>query len=213
LRGTRAGVCSTCWDGVLPHSGSLCPVCGTPEVTAGELCLACRIHPPPWHAAASFGPYSGVLRALVLLFKNRGRDDLAVPLADYLVAAQRRAGWETPTTVVPVPMTWGRCLRRGYNQAELVARELARKLCAPCARILRRRGRGTQVGGTRSERLRLSAAAFPVRSTVAGRVLLVDDVLTTGATAAACARSLRRAGAEKVYVLTIARTAQPGRIP
>jgi ComF family protein len=206
-------VCSTCWNGVVPHRGPLCPVCGTPEVTAGELCLACRIHPPFWRAAASFGPYSGTLRALVLLFKSRGRDDLAAPLADFLVAAHRRAGWETPTTVVPVPMTWGRRLRRGYNQAELVARELARKLHVPCARALRRRGRGTQVGGTRSERLRLSAAAFPARNSVAGRVMLVDDVLTTGATAAACARSLRRVGAEEVYVLTIARTAQPGRIP
>jgi ComF family protein len=104
-------------------------------------------------------------------------------------------------------------LRRGYNQAELLARSLSRELGVQLARPLRRRGRSTQVGRARGDRLRLQAAAFPVRQPVTGRIALVDDVLTTGATAAACTRALTRAGASEVYVLTVARTLQTGRIP
>jgi predicted amidophosphoribosyltransferase len=89
---------------------------------------------------------------------------------------------------------------------------VARELGAPFVRALRRRGGGTQVGRSRSERLRLAAAAFTARRSLGGRVLLVDDVITTGATAACCARVLARAGADEIYVLAIARTPQPGRI-
>jgi ComF family protein len=149
----------------------------------------------------------------VLLFKSRGRDELGAPLAELLLAAFRRASWPQPDSVVAVPMRWARRLRRGYNQAELLARSLARELAVPLVPALRRRGSGTQVGGARSDRLRLSAAAFPARRPVTGRVVLVDDVLTTGATATACTRALVRAGASDVYVLTLARTPRPGRFP
>lgn len=212
-RESRAGVCPTCWHGVVPHEGPACPTCGNPEVEAAGPCLACRITPPPWSAAVSFGPYHSVLRELVLLFKSRGRDELAAPLSGLLLTAWRRAGWPLPDAVVAVPMRWGRRLRRGYNQAELLANTVARELRVPLVHALRRRARGTQVGGARRDRLRLSAAAFPVRRRVTGRILLVDDVLTTGSTAAACTRALKRAGADEIYVLTVARTPQPGRIP
>ena len=206
-------MCPACWDGARAHAGSLCPSCGAPEVADEGACLACRNAPPPWAAAASFGPYAGTLRELILLFKRRGRDELAAPLAALMIGAFGRAAWPTPDAVVAVPMTWARRLRRGYNQAELLAHEVARTLGSGRVRALRRRGGGTQVGTARRERLRLAASAFPVRRAVHGRVVLVDDVLTTGATAAACTRALRRAGADEVFVLTIARTPQPGRIP
>jgi len=212
-RESRAGVCPICWQGATPHVLPVCPACGTPEVEGEGPCLGCRDTPPPWRAAASFGPYEGVLRELVLLFKSGGRDELAAPLSGFLLSALRRAGWELPAAVVAVPMTWARRMRRGYNQAELLARAVAHELGVPLVPALRRRGRGTQVGGGRSDRLRLSAAAFPVRRPVTGRTLLVDDVLTTGATVAACTRALKRAGAAEIYVLTVARTPRPGRIP
>jgi ComF family protein len=212
-RGSHAGVCRTCWGSVVPHPGPTCGVCGDPDLEAEGPCLECRATPPPWRAAASFGAYDGVLRELVLLFKSRGRDELAAPLTGLLLVAWRRAAWPRPDAVVAVPMTRIRRLRRGYNQAELLAGSLARELDVPLEHALRRRGRGTQVGGARSDRLRLSAAAFPVRRPVAGQVVLVDDVLTTGATAAACTRALKRAGVRDVYILTIAKTPRPGRIP
>jgi ComF family protein len=213
FRESRAGVCGNCWAGVLPHEPPTCPACGSPEVEVEGTCLACRTAPPPWRAAASFGPYAGTLRELVLLFKGRGRDELETPLAALLLAAFRRAGWPRPDAVVAVPMRWIRRLRRGYNQAELLAHRVARQLGVPLVRALDKRGRGTQVGSTRADRLRLPATALSVRRPVTGRVVLVDDVLTTGATAAACTRTLLRAGASDVYVLTLARTPRAGRLP
>jgi len=210
--GSRAGICAGCWDRVVLHPGPLCPVCGNPEVVSDDVCLACRTDPPPWQAAASLGPYESTLRDLLLLFKTGGRDELARPFAELLAHGVRARGWKRPDSVVSVPMTWYRRLRRGYDQAELLGRAIAHELGAPFVRALRRRGRGVQVGRTRTERLRLSAAAFPVRRHVTGRVLLIDDVLTTGATAASCARALAHAGASEIFVLTIARTPQPGRI-
>ena len=211
--GSRAGICAGCWEGLPRHRGPLCPVCGDPEAAAVGACLACRTDPPPWRAAVTLGPYEGTLRDLVLLFKNRGRDELAAPLARMLARAAREAGWDPPAAVASVPMRWLRRLRRGYDQAELLGRGVARELGVPFARPLRRRSGGApQVGRSRSERLRLTAAAFAVRRPVSGRVVLVDDVITTGATAAGCARALARAGAEEIHVLAVARTAQPGRI-
>ena len=211
--GSRAGVCPGCWGRVARHTGPLCPVCGSPDTAAAEECLACRTAPPPWRAAASVGPYQGALRDLVLLFKTRGRDELAAPIAALMAGAFRRAGWMRPDAVVAVPMTWVRRLKRGYDQAELLGRGVARELGLPFVRGLRRRGRGAQVGKGRSARLRLPAATFAARRPAAGAVLLVDDVFTTGATAASCARTLLASGAREISVLTFARTPQPGRIP
>ena len=134
------------------------------------------------------------------------------PLAGLMIRAFHDAAWPAPDAVVAVPMTWTRRLRRGYNQADLLARRVAQAFGVPRVPALRRRGRGGQVGRTRPDRLHLAASAFPVRRRVRGRIVLVDDVLTTGATAAACTRALLRAGADDVYVLTIAKTPQPGRI-
>ncbi|MFI5142750.1 MAG: ComF family protein [Thermoanaerobaculales bacterium] len=212
-QGSRAGVCAACWIAAAPHAGRLCPVCGETEVVEDGPCLACRNDPPRWRAAASFGPYSGRLRDLVLLLKTRGRDELAPPLAELLVAVARGAGWPHPDAVVAVPMAWWRRFRRGYNQAELIARVVSRRLGAPLLAPLGRRGGRSQVGLARSERLRLGAGAFPVRRRIRGRVYLVDDVLTTGATAAACSRALVAAGAAEVFVLTVATTPRSGRIP
>jgi ComF family protein len=212
FRGSRAGICASCWAAVLSHTPA-CPTCGDPETVAGSPCLTCQEAPPPWTAATSFGPYGGRLRELILLFKQGKRDELAAPLAGYLAAALRRSGWPAGDAVVPVPMWWGRRLRRGYNQAALLARRLARGLEVRDFDLLRRRRGTPQVGRARGERLRLSPRSFLARRPSPPRVLLVDDVLTTGATAAACTRALLRAGATEVRVLTLARTPRPGRIP
>jgi ComF family protein len=153
------------------------------------------------------------LRELVVLFKERGVDELAAPLAALAAAAARCAGWPPADAVVPVPTVWTRRLRRGFDHTALLARHVARLLGAPVRRALRRRGSGSQVGRTRTQRLRLTAVQFPAVGPVGGRVILVDDVFTTGGTVRACATSLRRAGAREVRVLTLARTPQAGRMP
>ncbi len=211
-RGSEAGVCSGCWGAVREHA-PVCPVCGDPDSAPGGACLACTTEPPPWQAAAAAGPYEGTLRDLILLLKQGRRDELARPLAELLLRTYRRAGWPRPAAVVPVPIWWGRRLRRGFNQAELLADGLATALgIRTVAALSRRRGR-PQTGQRRGGRRRLSLASFSQRRPVAGAVLLIDDVLTTGATASACSRALLEAGADDVYVLTLARTSPPGRIP
>jgi ComF family protein len=210
---SRAGVCGACWDAVERHAGPSCPVCGDPDVAESLPCLACGVAPPAFAAAASVGPYRGVLRDLVLLLKHGGRDELARPLAQMLADTFGARGWPRPRTVTFVPTTFWRRLRRGHDQAELLARQLGRALASPVIPTLRRRVRAAQVWRPRHERLQLSPAAFPARGTLSGLVLLVDDVFTTGATAHACSRSLRRAGAQAVHVLTLARTPRSGGFP
>lgn len=206
-------MCAACWAAVEHEVETGCPVCGDPDAADGLPCLACRIAPPAFAAAASVGPYRGVLRELVLLLKHGGRDELAAPLARLLVETFLAHGWPQPHTVTFVPTTFWRRLRRGHDQADLLAREVGHALDLPVAATLRRSLRAAQVGRPRQERLQLPASAFPARRRLAGAVLLVDDVFTTGATAQACARSLRRAGAEAVYVVTVARTPRAGGFP
>lgn len=212
LRHSRGGVCGSCW-GRVRHYDSRCPICGAPVPGDEGACLACLERTPAWSAAASCGPYDGVLRELILLFKRAGRDELASPLADELAATWQRTGWPRPAMVVEVPLWWGRRLRRGFNQAQLLARELALRLDSTHHSALRRRRGASQTGRGRRERLRLSGRAVTARCRVPSSVLLVDDVLTTGATATVCCRALRQGGARQIHVLTLARTEKPGRIP
>lgn len=184
-------------------------MCGRPDVTGSGPCLACVDAPPPWGAAASVGPYAGVLRDLVLLLKWGRRDELAAPLATLLEETWRAAGWPLPGAVIGVPMHWWRRWRRGFNQAGLLAEALSRRLGVRHLAPLRRHAGAPQVGQARSARLSLSSRRFAARAAVTGSILLVDDVLTTGATVVACTHTLRRAGAAEVRVLTLARTPDP----
>jgi ComF family protein len=211
--GSRAGGCAACWSGVELQRTNGCPRCGNPEVDAGQACLDCLDEPPVWRAAASCGPYRGVLRDLVLHFKTRGGDDLDRPLAELLHQRWQKAGWPRPDLVTSVPIALLRRLRRGYNQADLLGRRVARALDVEYANTLRRRHGTAQAGRSRTARLSLRSGAFRPRRTLAGAVLLVDDVMTTGATAAACTRALLAAGADAVDVLTLARTERAGRMP
>lgn len=207
--GFSAGVCTSCWESIVPHDGEICPLCGRPDLAEPDPCLSCRDEPPIWKAAATLGPYSGVLRDLVLLLKQGHRDELAGPLGDLLAQLWASTGWPRPEAVVGVPMHWWRRWRRGFNQAELLARTLASRLGVLFTTPLRRHAGAPQVGRARSERLRLSSRRLVAKSSITGSILLVDDVLTTGATAAACTRALRRAGATDVRVLALARTPDP----
>jgi ComF family protein len=158
------------------------------------------------------GPYEGPLRELCLRLKHERDAWLAPRLADLWVEARRDAvaGLPADTWIVPVPLHWWRHWRRGYNQAEALAVGLGRRLGLPVHRPLRRVVATEKLAGlTVTDRAKEMRKAFRARPTVRldGRtVLLVDDVLTTGATCGAAARALKQAGAARVVVAVIART-------
>jgi ComF family protein len=163
--------------------------------------------------AYSFGFYEGALRALIHLFKYSGMKPLAERLSGLLLRAMPLDG-AAYDLVVPMPLHWRRRWKRGFNQATLLARHVARRRGIPMLEAVRRvRATATQAGLTNSNRRKNVSGAFRVatryteNSALSGkRILLIDDVMTTGATGAACARALKRAGASSVTLLTLART-------
>jgi ComF family protein len=153
------------------------------------------------------GRYAGYVRELVHRFKFGGRTDLARPLARRMAERVARAPWGASVgTVVPVPMRRLKLLfERGYNPAELLAHRLARELGCPARRWLAQvRPTPSQTSLSGPERRRNPRGAYRARR-ARGRVLLVDDVLTTGATAGECSKALLRAGATAVYLAVVGR--------
>jgi len=211
-------LCPTCWDGLTFLSEPQCHRCGVPFETVpteGALCGACAARPPAFDRARAVFAYDDASRELVLGFKHGDRTDAAPGLGRWLC----RAGDDlirAADVIAPVPLHSWRLVQRRYNQSALLVRTVARRTGAPVAYDLLRRDRATpsQGGLGRGARRRNVANAFSVtprrRGLVAGRrVLLVDDVLTTGATAESCARALNRAGAAAVDVLIVARVVTP----
>lgn len=207
---TRGPLCGTCWSALPCHSPLALCACGAPGRFGGR-CGRCRRGLTPHSTGLSLGPFEGTLRLLVHELKYRGRRRLAEHLAERLLARPECARVLTSEALlVPVPLHPRRLAARGYNQAELVARALAAQAhleVAPAA-LVRRWETGSQTGLTAAQRRANVAGAFAVRARgrVAGRVVvLVDDVVTTGATAYACAAVLRAAGARDVRLVTLAR--------
>jgi ComF family protein len=222
-------VCAACWAAIPPVVAPCCAICGDSLAGAaaagaptGRICTRCRRSPPPFVRAQSAGRHAGSLRRILHAFKYEGRRALARPLAARLLTGAPDA-LAAVDIVVPVPLHPWRAMQRGFNQAEDLARELKR----PVWCVLRRRGLGPRQASLPAARrhgnvrraFALKAAFQPGgvrRRRLANlHVLLVDDVLTTGATAGACARVLIEAGVASVRVLTVARaaTALPPRPP
>lgn len=211
------GLCPGCWAETHFISGAACRRCGSPLMgeAAGEddVCDPCRRHPPGWDRGAAAVIYDGAARRVILGLKHGDRLDTVRPLAAWMATAGRALLAEADV-VAPTPLHWRRLAKRRYNQSGELARRLGVLAGKPVAvdLLTRRRFTRPQEGMDRAARAANQAGAFAVAPRrlrdVRGRaVLLVDDVLTTGATLSACAETLRAAGAARVDVLVLARVA------
>lgn len=219
---TRHGLCPDCWPEVDFIAGPTCGQCGAPvaggAIEAGEAltCDGCLHAPPAWSRGAAAVVYAGVGRRLALALKHGDRLDIAPVAAGWML----RAGGplvRNADLIAPAPLHWRRLLRRRFNQSGELARELAAQAGRPEALALdlltRVRATPSQDGRTRSGRVENVAGAFRLspaaaRKVAGRRVLLIDDVLTTGATLSACAATCLDAGAAEVTALVFARVSR-----
>ena len=204
-------VCAGCLREPAPLSAEFfCLNCRTPFLNSFPLdsegrCMLCRNGRRGFDEAFCYGAYEGALRKLIHLFKYSGVRRLARPLGSLLSDALPRD--RQFDMVTAVPLHWRRRWQRGFNQSELLGKTIARLRGIPSVNVLRR-GAATraQAGLSNAQRRENVAGAFRARRRVAGlRILLIDDVMTTGATAGACARALKKAGAKSVSLLALAR--------
>lgn len=222
---SRLPVCQECLDAMRPISGGVCNICGERIFSSyafadGEqqsLCGLCRRVEPVFARAAAYGSYQSGLRELIHLLKYGGVRPAASVLGRMLgeaIATLEPSFAVGSIPVIPVPLHRTKLRQRGFNQAELIARAAVKgfnpaRLHLSAEVLERKRDTASQIGLTSHQRRENLRGAFGVAQPeiVKGReVLVVDDVYTTGATVSECARVLRRAGATKVWVATVART-------
>jgi ComF family protein len=207
---TQGPVCGTCWNSIVPFTPPLCARCGDPLLTwrvislAASMCPRCRRRPSHISSARAIGAYDGSLRAIVHALKYGGRRSLAGGLGR-LMRRQCQDAIADADVVVPVPLHHRRQRQRGFNQAA----ELACHLGLPIVLAMRRiRATPSQTDLPAARRHANVRDAFSIRRRTdvhGSRVVLVDDVSTTGATLEACARVLVDAGAREVRAITAAR--------
>ena len=236
LRFTRAPICDFCCAHLPSQAGSLCACCGEglgiahfspipdSDTDPARLCQPCRLAPPAFVKAVAYGGYHGQLRSLVHLLKYDGMQPIAGRLGVLLAECLEPLAGSMPRrmVVIPVPMHPVKQRQRGFNHAELLARaaiaELRKRdpqrvLQLETNLLKRVRVTVSQSGLTTHQRRQNLRGAFfaPRTAALAGQdVLLIDDIYTSGATARACSRVLRNAGARSVRVATVARTQREG---
>lgn len=209
----QTGLCGQCWSELAIPGAPACDSCGRPfptEIRDGATCAPCLAHPPRHDGIAAATLYNEASRRLVLAFKHGSRIALGPMLARLMAAKLDFV--EPDWLIVPVPLHRWRLWRRGYNQAAILAREIAAMTGARLAPDLLYRKRATPSLGGLGARARARALSGAIAVTprhangLSGRnVLLVDDVLTSGATSDACVRVLKSAGAQAVVISCFAR--------
>ncbi len=211
-------ICPACQIEMAHSAGLRCERCGRPLAGAdlnrppSAGCALCAGKPWVFTAARSLGPYEGTLRLAVHRLKFRGQQQCGRALGELLYRAIGRDWWSACDALVPVPLHPDRLLQRGFNQAEVIADQLSLLIGRPVHRVLQRTvATNPQVGLSQRQRQRNVLNAFALvpgqqRRVRGRRLLLVDDVLTTGSTVDACARVLYQFGAAEVRVATLAVT-------
>jgi len=219
LNGGQKCICRDCWSSLTIIEPPFCRQCGLPLDLPDPLCPACRSRRRLFSFARSLGPFDERLQRIIHLLKYRHRKSLAVPLARMLASTMRQdRRFDAMEAIIPVPLHAVRARSRGYNQSELIAFRLARRTGLRLLKdsLCRKRNTPSQSGLGLIRREMNVRGAFGVKhpQTISGkRLILVDDVLTTGATVDACTEVLLQSGAEEVCVLTVARTPEPGVTP
>lgn len=218
--GEAAGLCASCWAKLVPIERPFCERLGIPFIYdpgPGILSMQAIADPPAYQRARAAVRYDDVARSLVLSFKYGDRLDLAPTMGRWMARAGREILAEADA-LIPVPLHWRRSWARRFNQSALLAQTISRACGRPVLDHVIRRIKATpqQVGLSRPERARNVQGAFRVppdgKAAIAGRrLVLVDDVLTSGATVDSCARVLLRAGARNVDVLVFARVVDSAR--
>jgi competence protein ComFC len=198
-------LCRTCFD-TLPRVGSpVCGRCGLPTAFATFVCEECKNVDFGFQSARAPLKYDGVGKQVVHALKYRGYKRVVGRLAAPLML--QVVGEGHFDAVVPVPLHSSRLRKRGFNQAELLARGVAEKLKATVSDTLEVvRGTRDQVELSAAQRRANVAGAYTATKPLRGKILLIDDVFTTGATMSACAGTMVRAGAEEVHALSLCRT-------
>jgi ComF family protein len=213
---SRLPVCLVCLSAMQPIAVETCEICGEGLASPGEIqtCGPCRESRPQFEKAGAYGSYAGELREFIHLLKY----EQVLPAADLLGGMLARAIVKLeipqPVLMIPVPLHSSKRRRRRFNQAEIIARAALKQSAMPGTELatnllVRQRATVSQIGLTRPQRIENIRGAFRIDypERIAGRrILLIEDVLTTGTTASECARVLRKAGADKVWVATVART-------
>jgi ComF family protein len=215
--------CSGCWSTIALPGHSRCARCDRSFVSAiatvyspKHLCHGCAERPPSYTKAWTLYPYQSPLRDAICLFKYRGKVSLAGPLARLMI--DRLPALDSINLIMAVPLHAGRLREREFNQSLLLADRIGRHLGMPvsCADLIRIMPSPAQTALSRKDRLKNLRGAFavPRPESIAGkRILLVDDVFTTGATVNECAKTLRKAGSGDVFALTLGRTMDASHVP
>ena len=206
-------LCASCWGTLHFVSDPHCKVCGVPlpdTTLHNNVCAGCLAQPPAFDGARSSFVYDEGIRPLILAYKHADRLDLTPLLSQFLIRTLATTDWAIDV-IVPVPLHRWRLFRRQYNQSAELARYVSQYLSVPFLPNSVKRGRSTPSQGlySRARRRANMTGAFHVNAKKAadleGRsVLMVDDVLTTGATVNELARVLKKSGADRVFIITIA---------
>tara|TARA_R110002124_G_scaffold75588_5_gene202874 strand:- start:4247 stop:5269 length:1023 start_codon:yes stop_codon:yes gene_type:complete len=215
---SHGGLCGACWRDTPFIAGLVCDGCGVPLPggTPDEVahCDTCLINPPSWVQGRSALVYRDMGRKLVLALKHGDRQDIAKPAAHWMARSVANI-LPANTLIAPIPLHWRRMMKRRFNQSALLARALSQETGHQCCLDLLKRIRHTRPleGKSRTERYSVLHGAIRVstgaRATIKGRpILLVDDVMTSGATLSCATRACIDAGAGPIRVVTLARVAK-----
>lgn len=207
-RARKASCCESCWSSLPAIGGTKCDSCAEPLLAGATRCIRCIEHPLPVGWSDAWGHYRGSLERVLHAFKFEKHDFLDDALAQLVEDVIRRRGDLEFDAVVAVPMHRAKRRQRGYNQAELLARAVARRLRILCdpSLLTKRVDRAPQSTLPRGERAKNVRGAFVAAPRAGGRsLLLIDDVCTTGETLRACASALVAAGAARVCAVVVAK--------